>query len=125
MVSILREGYALHFKMKLPLTRSPLIMSVYADLVKNRYLKEAVHALTDKFVVEKVVISVWSSLAFYNRLFLVLKPNDKWRPILDLSYLNLYLNPKTFKMQMPETKQWSGQRPWISAKRTSPSIKGQ
>ena len=43
------------------------------------------------------------SLAFYNRLFLVLKPNRKWRPILDLSQLNLYLSTNTFKMETLET----------------------
>ena len=46
---------------------------------------------------------VRSSLAFYNRLFLVPKPNRKWRPILDLSQLNLFLNTGTFKMETPET----------------------
>ena len=40
---------------------------------------------------------------FYNRLFLVPKPNGKWRPILDLSRLNLFLNTGTFKMETPET----------------------
>ena len=45
--------------------------------------------------IEKV--SVQSSLGFYNRLFLVPKPNKKWRPILDLSQLNLYLAPATFR----------------------------
>ena len=46
---------------------------------------------------------VKSSLAFYNRLFLVPKPNGKWRPILDLSRLNLFLSTGTFKMETPET----------------------
>ena len=87
--------------MRPPLTRSPLIVSRYADPVKNWYLKEAILALLDKLVVEKVVIR--SSLAFYNWLFLVPKLSDKWRPILDLSQLNLYLNPGTFKMESPET----------------------
>ena len=46
---------------------------------------------------------VRSSLAFYNRLFLVPKPNKKWRPILDLSQLNVFLNTGTFKMEILET----------------------
>ena len=33
-----------------------------------------------------------NSLSFYNRLFLVPKPNNWWRPILDLSTLNTFLN---------------------------------
>ena len=38
-----------------------------------------------------------------NRLFLVPKPNNKWRPILDLSHLNPFLKTEKFKMETPET----------------------
>ena len=38
----------------------------------------------------------------FNRLFLVPKPN-KWRPILDLSKLNLFVKAEKFKMETPET----------------------
>ena len=44
-----------------------------------------------------------NSLGFYNRLFLVPKPNNEWRPILDLSTLNTFLNTESFKMETPET----------------------
>ena len=44
-----------------------------------------------------------TSLGFYNRLFLVPKPNNKWRPILDLSNLNQFLKVEKFKMETPET----------------------
>ena len=44
-----------------------------------------------------------TSLGFFNRLFLVPKPNNKWRPILDLSKLNLFLKAEKFKMETPET----------------------
>ena len=44
-----------------------------------------------------------NSLGFYNRLFLVPKPNNRWRPILDLSTLNTFLNTESFKMETPET----------------------
>ena len=71
--SILKEGYTLPFKMRPPLTRSPVVRRGYANPVKNRHLKEALLALMQKLVVEKVVVR--SSLAFYNRLFLVPKPN--------------------------------------------------
>ena len=40
---------------------------------------------------------------FYNRLFLVPKPNNWYRPILDLSTLNTFLNTESFKMETPET----------------------
>ena len=41
------------------------------------------------------------SLAFFNTLFLVPKPNNKWRPILDLSSLNKCLKSKKFKIETP------------------------
>ena len=34
---------------------------------------------------------------------LVPQPNNKWRPILDLSKLNLFLKMEKFKMETPET----------------------
>ena len=43
-----------------------------------------------------------SNSDFYNRLFLVPKPNSRWRPILDLYTLNTFLNTESFKMR-PET----------------------
>ena len=100
-VSILREGYTLPFKQRPLLTRFPLVQIGYANPTKNMYLKEALTNLMTKLVAEKVVVK--SSLAFYNHLFLVPKPNRKWRPILDLSRLNLFLNMGTFKMETPET----------------------
>ena len=100
-VSILREGYTLPFKMRPPLTRFPLITSGYANPARSRALAQALGALVEKLVVEKVVVR--TSLSFYNRLFLVPKPGNKWRPILNLSQLNLFLKTNTFKMQTPET----------------------
>ena len=44
-----------------------------------------------------------TSLSIFNRLFLVPKPNNKWRPILDLSHLNPFLKTEKFKMETPET----------------------
>ena len=62
---------------------------------------EALYQLTNKNAVEPVVNQ--NSLGFYNWLFLVLKPNNWWRPLLDLSTLNTFLNTESFKMETPET----------------------
>ena len=70
---ILKDGYILSFKVRHPLVRDPLIVSGYANPIKN--LKEALHALMHKKAVERV--RVRTSLAFYNRLFIVPKPNQK------------------------------------------------
>ena len=57
-----------------------------------------------------------TSLGFFNRLFLVPKPNNKWRPILDLSNLNIFLKTKKFKMETPETIRTSLQQgEWVTS----------
>ena len=66
-ISILQEGYNLPFKMRRPLTRSPLVLNRYANPLKNSFLKEAVKSLMEKRAVERVVVR--SSLAFYDQLF--------------------------------------------------------
>ena len=44
------------------------------------------------------------------QLFFVPKPNNKWRPILDLSKLNLFLKVEKFKMETLETIRTSLQK---------------
>ena len=113
-VSILRDGYILPFKIRPPLVRDPLIVSGYAKPLRNLYLKEALQALLQKEAVE--MVRVRTSLAFFNRLFIVPKPNQKWRPILDLSALNKFLSVKTFKMETPETIRISLQQgEWVTS----------
>ena len=57
-----------------------------------------------------------TSLGFFNQLFLVPKPNNKWRPILDLSKLNLFLKVEKFKMETPETIRTSLQQgEWVTS----------
>ena len=113
-VSILKEGYSLPFRLRPPLTRVPIIQSSYANPVKSRFLKEALISLQGKLVVEPVLVR--SSLAFYNRLFLVPKPENKWRPILDLIRLNKFLKTGTFKMETPETIRTSLQKgEWVTS----------
>ena len=113
-VQILREGYTLPFRIRLQLTRSPSVVSRYVNPHRNSYLLEALHQLIDKNAVERVQNP--KSLGFFNRLFLVPKPNDKWRPILDLSKLNLFLKVEKFKMETPETIRTSLQQgEWVTS----------
>ena len=100
-VQILREGYTLPFRIRPKLTRSPTVISYYGNPHRNSYLLEALHQLIAKNAVE--LVKHQTSLGFFNRLFLVPKPNNKWRPILDLSKLNLFLKTEKFKMETPET----------------------
>ena len=113
-VSILKEGYVLPFNLKPPLVRDPMIISGYADPLRNLYLRESVQNLLHKRAIE--MVRVRTSLAFYNRLFIVPKPNQKLRPVLDLSALNKFLNVKTFKMETPETIRISLQQgEWVTS----------
>ena len=113
-VQILKEGYTLPFRIRPRLTRYPTVISRYVNPHRNSYLLEALHQLMDKNAVELVQNQV--SLGFYNRLFLVPKPNNKWRPILDLSKLNLFLRVEKFKMETPETIRTSLQRgEWVTS----------
>ena len=113
-VNILREGYTLPFRFRPHLTRSPTVISNYHNPTKQSFLLEALYQLINKNAVEPVENP--NSLGFYNRLFLVPKPNNRWRPILDLSTLNTFLNTGSFKMETPETIRTSLQAgEWVTS----------
>ena len=111
-VTTLREGYTLPFRFRPNLTRSPTVISNYHNPSRQVHLLEALYQLVNKNAVEPVANQ--NSLGFYNRLFLV--PNNRWRPILDLSNLNTFLNTESFKMETPETKRTSQQSgEWVTS----------
>ena len=112
-VPTLREGYIL-FRFRPNLTRSPTVISNYHNQSKQAHLLEALYQLVNTNAVEPVENQ--NSLGFYNRLFLVPKPNNRWRPILDLSNLNTFLNTESFKMETPEiirTSLYAGE--WVTS----------
>ena len=53
---------------------------------------------------KKAIVPVYntSTPGFYSRIFLVPKPNGRWRPVIDLSVLNQFLKVQTFKMETAE-----------------------
>ena len=105
-VQILKEGYTLPFQIRPKLTRSPTVISCYVNPHRNSYLLEALHQLIDKNAVELV----------HSQTSLVPKPNNKWRPILDLSKLNQLLKVEKFKMETPETIRTSLQQgEWVTS----------
>ena len=113
-VTTLRECYTLPFRYRPYLTRSPTVISNYHNPTKQSFLVEALYQLINKNAVEPVENQ--NSLGFYNRLFLVPKPNNRWRPILDLSTLNTFLNTESFKMETPETIRTSLQAgEWVTS----------
>ena len=104
-VTTLREGYTLPFRFRPNLTRSPIVISNYQNPSKQAHLLEALYQLVNKNAVEPVANQ--SSLGFYNRLFFVSKPNNRCRPVLDLSTLNTFLNTESFKMETPSIYQFT------------------
>ena len=99
-VLVLKQGYCLPFKQKPPLARFPAIKSSYTTPVKQKALLEAIQQMVQKRAV--VLVQNKNSLGFYSRLFLVPKPENKWRPVIDLSVVNTYLHVPTFKMETAE-----------------------
>ena len=94
--------------------KSYKVSDCYVNPHRNSYLLEALHQLIDKNAVE--LVHNQTSLGFFNRLFLVPKPNNKWRPILDLSKVNLFLKVEKFKMETPETIRTSLQQgEWVTS----------
>ena len=106
-VTMLRDGYTLPFRFRPHLTRSPTVISNYHNSAKQSFLLAALYQLINKNAVKPVENQ--NSLGFYNRLFLVPKPNNRWRPVLDLSTLNTFLNTGSFKMETPQTIRTSQQ----------------
>ena len=89
-VTALREGYTLPFQFRPNLTRSPTVISNYVNPQRQSHLLETLYQLVNKNAVEPVANQ--NSLGFY-----------RWRPILDLSTLNTFLNTELLKMETPET----------------------
>ena len=104
----------LPFRFRPNLTTSPNIISCCVNPHRNLYLLEALHQLMTKNAVEPVTNQ--TSLGFFNQLFLVPNPNNRWRPILDLSNLNKYLKTRSFKIETPETIRTSLQTgEWVTS----------
>ena len=95
------NGYVLPFISKPKLVRTPLIHSGYKALYKEQALTACIQSLPSKNAIERV--ENVKSLRFYSHLFLVPKPHQRWRPVIDLSRLNAFLLEEGFKMETPES----------------------
>ena len=80
------------------LIRFPLIQSEYKARQKDQALAICIQSLLSKNTIERVENE--KSLGFYSRLFLVPKPHQRWRPVIDLSRLNTLKSSK-WKLQSP------------------------
>ena len=96
-MEVLRFGYRIPFLCVPPLSEVLIPMPSYYPLsTKGVALREVTQALIAKSVVE---LAPLSSLGFYSRLFVVWKTSGFWRPVIDLSTLNLYVDASHFQME--------------------------
>ena len=100
-LNIITNGYVLPFRSKPNLIRFPLILSEYKAQQKDQALATCIQSLLSKNAIERV--ENVKSLGFYSRLFLVPKPHQRCRPVIDLSRLNTFLHVEKFKMETPES----------------------
>ena len=91
-LNIVQNGYSIPFLEKPPLTSIPIDFAS-----AHPALPEAINRLLEKGAVERV--SNPNTPGFYSRLFLVPKKDGAWRPIIDLSYLNTFIDIQSFKME--------------------------
>ena len=91
-LNIITNGYVLPF---------PLILSEYKAHQKDQALATCIQSLLSKNAIDRV--EDVKSLRFYSLLFLVPKPHQRWRPVIDLSRLNTFLHVEKFKMETPKS----------------------
>ena len=97
MLNIITNGYVLPFLSKPNLVRFPLILSEYKAHQNDQALATCIQSLLSKNAIKRV--ENVKSLGFYSCLFLVPKPHQRWRPVIDLSRLNTFLHVEKFKME--------------------------
>ena len=97
-MTVLRDGYRVPFKdSPPPLARTPVSFPTYrAGSPRAQALRQEVEALLAKGALE---IARDPGPGFYSRLFLVEKATGGWRPVIDLSHLNDFVQLTPFKME--------------------------
>ena len=96
-VEVLRYGYRIPFICDPPLSRAPISLpSYHPSSIKGVALRDCSQALVAKSAVE---LAPLPSLGFYSRLFVVWKTSWSWRPVIDLSTLNLFVDVAHFRME--------------------------
>ena len=83
-----------------PLSPIPIILGSYSpQSVKGRALDEEIQPFRCKGAVEHAP----STPGFFSRMFVVTKATWGWRPIIDLSTLNLSVDQTSFRMETSQT----------------------
>jgi hypothetical protein len=94
---VVEQGVKISFTSPPPLTSTPRWIQVPRDPVRAQALREEVKALISKEAIE--IVRDPSTPGFYAHVFVVPKPDGRWRPIIDLSLLNTFISAPTFRME--------------------------
>ena len=113
-VEVLREGYRIPFLWPPPLSAEPIPMPSYAPTsIKGAALEGVTLALIAKGAVE---LAPLPSPGFCSRLFVVWKTSRSWRPVIDLSLLNRFVDVPHFRMETIQSVLLSAQqRDWMAS----------
>ena len=95
-LSVIESGYKIPFKTLPPLSNVPLPF-----YITDPQEKELVQGEIDSFLSRNAVERVYNveSPGFHSRIFLVPKTNNTWRPVIDLSALNRFIQIDQFSME--------------------------
>ena len=97
MVTVLRDGYRVPFLDSPPFSRTPVSFPTYrAGSPRAQALRQEIEGMFAKGALE---IARDPGPGFYSRLFLVEKASGGWRPVIDLSHLNEFVQLTPFKME--------------------------
>ena len=100
MAGVLRDGYKIPFHVVPPRSEVPIILDSYSPhSIKGRALEEEIQALRRKGAVEPAS----PSPGFYSCMFVVTKASRGWRPVIDLSTLNLSVGVSKFRMETTQS----------------------
>ena len=96
-MEVLRFGYHLPFLSTPPLSAALIPMSSYSPhSIKGAAVEEVTLGLIVKGAVE---LAPLPSPGFYSCLFVVWKTSGSWRPVIDLSHLNRFVDVSHFQME--------------------------
>ena len=99
-VRVLREGYTIPFLSQPPLSPIPVCLPSYSpNSIRGKALSQEIIALLEKGAIEPAP----PSPGYYSRVFVAMKASGAWRPIIDLSALNLLVEFTKFHMETPQS----------------------
>ena len=98
-VEMLRWGIKMEFWQMPPIVDLPILATDSNS--KREIIHQEITEMINKLALEEVKPPYGKG--FYSRVFVVPKPNGKWRPIIDLKRLNQYIKIPRFKMESIQT----------------------